>query len=141
METMLTYKRQMLEVLQQEYAMAQGAVSQQERVILELENEYDTFNDEFCQNKEAGMNIVDAIRSEGCLRALEMDLKKQIGFLQKLQAIAEEKRQEMILAKQDTSSAEKLREKKLEDYNKEVQKQEEALIDELVASKWSMNRT
>lgn len=38
-------------------------------------------------------------------------------------------------AKKETSSIEKLREKKLAGYNKAVQKSEEALIDEFVTTK------
>ena len=40
----------------------------------------------------------------------------------------------MVDAKIDTSSIEKLKEHKLEDYNKAVQKAEENLIDEFVSS-------
>ena len=41
----------------------------------------------------------------------------------------------MVAAKQDTSSIEKLKDKKLDSYNKAVQKSEEAMIDELVSTK------
>ena len=41
----------------------------------------------------------------------------------------------MVTAKQDTSSIEKLREKKLDHYKKAMQKNEEAMIDELVSTK------
>lgn len=136
---MLVYKQQMLESLQQEYATAQGFVVEQERVIKAIEQEYDAYNDEFCTQKEVGMNIMDAMRLESGLRALEMDLKKQMVVLKKLEAKAEAKRQAMIEAKQETSSAEKLKEKKLESYNQVVQKNEEAMIDELVAAKWAMS--
>lgn len=140
LETMLVYKQQMLESLQQEYATAQGFVVEQERVIQTIEDEYDTYNEEFRVQKETGMNMIDAMRFEGGLRALEMDLKKQMVVLKKLEAKAEEKRMEMIQAKQETSSAEKLKEKKLESYNQVIQKNEEAMIDELVAAKWSLSR-
>lgn len=140
LETMLVYKQQMLESLQQEYATAQGFVVEQERVIQTIEDEYDTYNEEFRIQKETGMNMIDAMRFEGGLRALEMDLKKQMVVLKKLEAKAEEKRMEMIQAKQETSSAEKLKEKKLESYNQVIQKNEEAMIDELVAAKWSLSR-
>lgn len=137
---MLGYQRQVLESLQQEYAVAQGVVVEQEQVVHGLEERYRTYNDDFCKHKELGMSMMDAMIFENGLRALEIDIKKQVAFLKKLEIIAEKKRQEMIVAKQDTSSAEKLREKKLEAYNKEVQKSEEALIDELVAGTWAMNR-
>ena len=39
----------------------------------------------------------------------------------------------MIEAKKETASLEKLREQKLDAYNKAVQKSEEAMIDELVS--------
>ena len=41
-------------------------------------------------------------------------------------------------AKKETSSIEKLREKKLEGYNKAVQKSEEAMIDEFVMTRRAM---
>lgn len=140
LETMLGYKRQILEVKQQEYATAQGIALEQESVVLSLEQEYADFDDEFNRKKLEGMTIIDAITRESCLLALDKEVKKERANLKKLEKAAEEKRQDMILAKQDTSSAEKLREKKLEDYNKMVTKNEEAMIDELVAATWSMNR-
>ena len=45
----------------------------------------------------------------------------------------ENKRNEVVAAKQDTSSLEKLKEKKLEVYHKEEQKEEEMLIEEFVS--------
>lgn len=140
LETMLGYQRQVLEAKQQEYATAQGVAMEQQAVVLSLEEQYRSFDDEFNRKKVEGMTIIDAVTSEGCLLALEKEIKKEEVKLKKLEVVAEEKRQEMILAKQDTSSAEKLREKKLEAYNKEVTKNEEAMIDELVAATWSMNR-
>ncbi len=140
LETMLGYQLQVLEAKQQEYAVAQGLALEQEVVVHALKEEYRSFDEEFNRKKLEGMTVIDAITREGCLQALEKEVKKELVKLRKLEAEAEEKRQEMILAKQDTSSAEKLREKKLEDYNKAVTKEEEAMIDELVAATWSMNR-
>ena len=48
------------------------------------------------------------------------------------------KRLEVVEAKKDTSSIEKLREKKLDSYNKAVQKSEEAMIDEFVSTTRAM---
>ena len=44
----------------------------------------------------------------------------------------EKKRKELIAAKTDTTSLDKLKEKKLEEYNKEVQKEQEQLVEEFV---------
>lgn len=137
---MLGYQRQVLEAKQQDYATAQGVAMEQLQFVGTLEAEYRSFDEEFNRKKIEGMTVIEAVTSEGCLVALDRDIKKERVKLKKLEVVAEEKRQDMIQAKQDTSSAEKLREKKLEAYNKEATKNEEAMIDELVAATWSMNR-
>ena len=68
------------------------------------------------------------------LRMLEGEIQREESRLYQLQTEAEERRKRMIAARQDTSSLEKLREKKLESYEKELQRQEELRIDELVAN-------
>ena len=55
-------------------------------------------------------------------------------ILERLRAEAEAKRLEVVEAKKDTSSIEKLREKKLDSYNKAVQKSEELIIEEFVTT-------
>ncbi|MFI3253276.1 MAG: flagellar export protein FliJ [Eubacteriales bacterium] len=140
LETMLGYRQQVLESKQQEYATAQGHALTQEHIYFAAQDEYNDFNDEFCMKKAVGMTVVEAMSCESCLRTLEDTIKKEKKELLRLEQVAEERRQEMILAKQDASSAEKLREKKLEDYNKAATKAEEAFIDELVAGTWALNR-
>ena len=50
----------------------------------------------------------------------------------------EAKRNEVVEAKKETSSIDKLKEKKLDAYNKEVQKEDERFIEEFVATKRAM---
>lgn len=54
--------------------------------------------------------------------------------LREYEAAAEEKRRQVVAARQDTASLEKLKDKKWEDYQKQVQKGEELLIEELVTA-------
>ena len=61
-------------------------------------------------------------------------IREEQRQLDRLKHQEEDKRSEVVAARQDTSSLEKLREKKLEGYRKEVQKGEEAMIDELVST-------
>lgn len=44
----------------------------------------------------------------------------------------EKKRKELIAAKTDTTSLDKLKEKKLKEYGKELQKEQEQLVEEFV---------
>ena len=78
---------------------------------------------------------LDALKYEQYLRAMERQIEEAHQLLQDLQKQEEAKRKEVVEAKKDTSSIEKLREKKLEVYNKAVQKSEENLIDEFVTTK------
>lgn len=86
------------------------------------------------QGRGRGVTIADAMGYEMGLRMLEGEIQREESRLHQLQTEAEERRKRMIAARQDTSSLEKLREKKLESYEKELQRQEELRIDELVAN-------
>ena len=118
LDTVLQYKRQVLDGAQNEYAEAIQRVRQQERRLREAEARHRSLNQQFRRAEAEGITIADAMGYEMGLRMLE----------------GEERRKRMIAARQDTSSLEKLREKKLESYEKELQRQEELRIDELVAN-------
>ena len=85
--------------------------------------------------KLEGIAILDAMKYEQYLRAMERQIQLALEDLAQLQKKEEAKRAEVVTAKQDTSSIEKLREKKLDHYKKAMQKNEEAMIDELVSTK------
>ena len=89
---------------------------------------------EFTQRKMEGISILDAMQYEQYLRAMEREIQEAVLELEKLRQEEEAKRAQVVAAKQDTSSLEKLREKKLDLYNKAVQKSEEAMIDEFVST-------
>ena len=84
--------------------------------------------------KLEGITILDAMQYEQYLRATERQIEEAVEILERLRAEAEAKRLEVVEAKKDTSSIEKLREKKLDSYNKAVQKSEELIIEEFVTT-------
>ena len=135
LETVLEYKQQVLDSLQAEHGAILAQVRQQEELIEELEAEYRHMSGEFNRRKLEGLSILDAIKYEQVLRAMEREIEEARERLRELQKQAEKKREQVVEAKKETSSIEKLREKKLEYYNKTVQKGEEALIDEFVTTK------
>ena len=95
---------------------------------------YRTYNEEYRQRKAEGITIVEATLYQNGLRALEMDIQRETERLEDLRRQEEAKRREVVEARQDTSSLEKLKDKKLDLYQKAVQKSEEALIDEFISS-------
>ena len=129
LDTVLQYKRQVLDGAQNEYAEVIQRVRQQE-----AEARHRSLNQQFRRAEAEGITIADAMGYEMGLRMLEGEIQREESRLHQLQTEAEERRKRMIAARQDTSSLEKLREKKLESYEKELQRQEELWIDELVAN-------
>lgn len=134
LDTVLSYKQQILDALEAEYAAAMARVREQEDVLESVWREYRAYNEEFRTRKEEGMTITEATFYQSSLRAQELQIQRETTKLEKLREEAEKKREEMVEAKIDTSTLEKLKEKKLELYQKAVQKDEEQLIDEFVSA-------
>lgn len=134
LDSVLSYKEQVLESLQGEHAAILAQVREQEEVLEAVWQDYRDCNEEYRQRKAEGLSIVDAMIYQNGLRALERDIQRETDKLAELKKQEEAKRQEVVDAKIDTSSIEKLKDKKLELYNKEVAKSEELLIDEFVSS-------
>ena len=134
LDSVLSYKEQVLESLQGEHAAILARVHAQEQVLESVWQQYRDCDDEYRQRKAEGITILDATFYQDGLRVLEWHIQQETDKLEELKKREEAKRQEVVNAKIDTSSIEKLKEKKLEMYNKEVAKSEEVLIDEFVSS-------
>ena len=131
---MLEYKQQVLDSLQAEHGAILAQVRQQEELIEELEAEYRHMSGEFNRRKLEGLSILDAIKYEQVLRAMEREIEEARERLRELQKQAEKKREQVVEAKKETASLEKLREKKLDLYNKEAAKAEERFLEEFVST-------
>ena len=135
LETVLDYKQQVLESLQIEHAAIQAKVRAQEERLRGLEEQHWELDAEFSQRKLEGIAILEAMKYEQYLRATERAIEEAEAVLEDLREQEEAKRSEVVEAKKETSSIEKLRERKLDGYNKALRKSEEAMIDELVSTK------
>lgn len=138
LESVLDYKQQALDSLKREHGAIVAQVKAQEDYLAGLESDYREMDAEFCQRKLEGIAILDAMRYEQYLRAMERQIQQAILRLEDLRRLEEAKRAEVVSAKQDTSAIEKLKDKKLDSYNKAVQKSEEAMIDEFVSTTRAM---
>ena len=134
LDSVLSYKQQVLESLQGEHAVILAQVREQEGVLERTWQNYRDCDAEYRQRKAEGITITDAMVYQNGLRVLERNIQRETDKLGELRKKEEAKRQEVVDAKIDTSSIEKLKEKKLDLYNKEVAKSEEVLIDEFVSS-------
>lgn len=134
LDTVLSYKQQVLDALRAEHGAILAQVRRQEQVLEQTERHYSDLNTEFCDRKMTGLTVADAMGYEMSLRVLEQDIQREARKLEQLRQEESAKRAEVVTARQGTSSLEKLREKKLTAYNKDIQKSEEAFIDELVSA-------
>ena len=134
LDTVLSYKQQVLEALQGEHALALAAVREQETLLENLWQQYRDYNAEYRRRAEEGLPLTEALMYQNGLRAAEQEIQRETQRLEELRAEEEKRREKVIEAKKDTSSIEKLREKKLDAYHKAEAKSEEAFIEEFVST-------
>lgn len=132
LETVLSYKEQVLNSLKNEHAQILLEVRKKEKQIEDMVARYDELVVEFNENKMLGITIEHLRMYEAYLDGLFTDIKNERKRLEKLYVKEDEKKQQVIRQKQDTTSIEKLKEKKLDQYHKEEQRQEELFISEFV---------
>ena len=138
LETVLDYKQQALDSLRAEHAAILAQVRAQEEVIAGLEEEHRRADTDFTQRKLEGINIVDAMSYETYLRSLEQKLREETRKLERLRHMEEQKRTQVVEARKETATIEKLREHKLDSYRKAEQKAEEQRIEEFVSTARAM---
>ena len=134
LDTVLSYKQQVLEALQGEHALALGAVRAQEELLEDLWQGYRDYNAEYRQRAEEGLPLTEALMYQNGLRAAEQEIQRETRRLEELQVEEEKKREAVVEAKKDTSSIEKLKEKKLDAYRRAEAKSEETFIEEFVST-------
>lgn len=138
LETVLDYKQQALDSLRAEHAAILAQVRAQEEVIEGLEEEHRQADMDFTQRKLEGINIVDAMSYETYLRSLEQKLREENRKLERLRHMEEQKRTQVVEARKETATIEKLKEHKLDSYRKAEQKAEEQRIEEFVSTARAM---
>ena len=138
LETVLDYKQQALEALMAEHGAILAQVRDQEAVVAGLEQEQLQVDEEFSRRKLEGLSILDALNYEQYLRALEREIMEERRKLELLRRKEEAKRNQVVEARKETATIEKLKEHKLEDYRKAEQKEEEQRIEEFVSTTRAM---
>ena len=99
-----------------------------------MQQRFDEVNEEYRDRKQQGMTIADAVGYDLILRVQEKEIEKARETLALRKSEEESKRNEVIHAKTDKATIEKLKEKKWKLYQKSVQKSEEQFIDEFVSN-------
>ena len=112
LESVLVYKPQVLERLQNEHAILIQKMRQQEERLRQMEESYRAWNEEFRQAEMEGITVAEAMRYESGLRFWEKEIAQQRQTVLQCQQEVEQKRRQVVAARQETASIEKLRDKK-----------------------------
>lgn len=140
LDKVLSYKRQYEESVRSEHAAILQKVMQQEEKIARLWEKDGKTRREMDEVKKAGCTILQIRTYESYLDYLQKEIANEQRILDVLRVREEEKRQELIKAKTETKSIDKLKEKKLEEYRYEAVKEQEQLVEEFVNHELSVAR-
>ncbi|MBE5978951.1 MAG: flagellar export protein FliJ [Paenibacillaceae bacterium] len=138
LNTVLNYKDQVLENLKTEHAQILVDIAQQERRIEELMEKSQSAAIRYREDTQCGVTVNIMREYERYITFIQQRIVAEQGVLLKLKKKEEQKRAEVIEAKKEKASIDKLKEKKLDQYNKEVLKSEELFIEEFVSNTMSV---
>lgn len=140
LESVLNYKNMVLDQVVIEHGKILAEIIKKQNEIINLELEYKNSGDDFLKKQMIGMSSEQANRYRIFLDSLnyKIDIKKV--EVQQLLKIEKKKQQKVILAKQETATFEKLKEKQYEEYKIIESKKLEIDIEEFLVRKISFLR-
>lgn len=134
LDTVLSYKDQVLDNLKGEHALIIEKVVHQEMHIKELEDQYESAAGRFGLETSNGIAIGTIREYENYLNFMQKKIIDAQKVLQQLKRKEEQKRAEVVEARKEKASIDKLKEKKLIQYDKDAQRYEERFIEEFVSN-------
>ena len=134
LDTVLDYKTQVLDNLKTEHAVINKNVNRKQQQISGLKQELVSYQSGFDQIKQEGASIENYRLFDMCIGRMEQIIDDEKERLKILKKQENEKKQEVIAAKVDTSKFEKLKDRQIQDYQKAVMKADEAFIEEFVSN-------
>ena len=141
LDGVLSYKQQILDALQGEHAALLVQVREQEDLLERCWQNYRDYNEEYREKSRMGVQLTEALIYQTNLRAMEREIQQETEILEEKRKKEEEKRAEVVEAKKESTSIEKLKEKKLKAYQKAEAKSEELFVEDFVNMARILSRT
>lgn len=139
LNTVLNYKDQALDNLKSEHAQILVRVAGQEKKISQMEEMRNSACIKLKKETETGIAINAMREYEAYIMNMEKIILAEQKTLAVLKEKEEQKRAQVVEARKEKASIEKLKEKKLMQYDKEVQRSEELFIEEFVSNIMSVH--
>jgi len=141
LESVLDYKQQILDALMVELGKLQEKVRVQTEIRDAALKEMADYDLECVRRKMEGITIVEAMECEVCQDVLQKKVKREQEALERAQRQAEAKRLQVVEARKDTYTLEKLKDLKRKEYDAAVAKADERMIEDLTATRRVMGNT
>ncbi|MEA4988309.1 MAG: flagellar export protein FliJ [Anaerovorax sp.] len=135
LENVKKYKEQILDGLRMEHAVLLAKIQHQEKIIQEMEQQYESYNNELREKNANGITTLEIRQYKQYLRIMQHRIKEQFSLLEKLKKEESEKKEEVLEVKKEAASFDILKEKRWLEYKKLEQKEEELRIDEMISNK------
>lgn len=133
LQSVMDFKTQRLEIEKNEHAKALAKVNEQEKRIEDLQQQYVQVTNNFDAQKMSGITVIEANIFIMTMETLIREIDRQKLVLKQFKEIEEQRRQIVVETKIETSSLEKIREKKYEEYLEMEKKSDELFIEEFVS--------
>ncbi|QIB68373.1 flagellar export protein FliJ [Aminipila butyrica] len=134
------YRNITLDEAKAHYAKAVADVGRQEQVISKINEEIANINRELNEKNSQGITILEYQGYKVYIKIQENNLKNEEEKLKGLKKIENRRRRELITAKTDVMSIEKLREKRFEEHRKEEGKKEALATEEFISNQLSSRK-
>jgi len=132
LETVLSYKTQVLDNLRQEHAVMLKNVNDKKEEIRQLNGALHEYENSFEEEKSSGAAIETYLLYDMCIGRMKEQIQEEEERLAVLKSKEEKKKGEVIEAKVDTSKFEKLKDKRLHEHRAAEQKEEENFVEEFI---------
>lgn len=134
LEKVLDYKSQILDNLVGEEAAIMAKIREKEEILAGLDKEYEDCCKILNEKQKNGMDAMSMHIYENYLDTLGFRIRNARQDLELLQRQEEIKRQQLLEAKKESTSLEKLKGRRLEEYQIGFQKQMEKEIEEYISN-------
>ncbi|MBQ9618151.1 MAG: flagellar export protein FliJ [Oscillibacter sp.] len=141
LEPVLNFKQQGLDALMVELSAIQASVAAQENKRSAAYQKLADYDAESVRKNAEGVSILEALERQSCQQVLARRARNEDDELARLLREAEKKRAEIVEARKETHSLERLREVRQTEFNAALAKAEEKELDDLTAARRSAAAT
>ena len=135
LDPVLDYKQQVLDSLLEELELARGKVMAQEWEKEQADRRVTDFDADFAEKQAGGVTIMEMRQYQDCREVLVKRAQREQDKLTRFRRAEEKKRGEVVEARKETRSLEKLKDNRMGEYNAAIAKAEEKSLDDLIATR------